>query len=294
MSGIDHVSSNERVSDKRLAELVSHYENVDKQHNGWWVAVYWSLRELQERRSAHETTAHFQGRVHQWMKDCFKRPDALFLEQRAFRFIEEALELAQAAGTSREDVLRLVQYVYDRPVGVISQEIGGVMVTLAALATSCYYIMDECGETELSRCVKNTDRIRAKDLVKPQRSPLPGLSEEPSPELCMLTDGVIHCRCGHPSSHYGTMGARGAREVREVWVAIPTAPLTCDGACRYPDVGKFIHDPNCSMHGVKAAPKYVECDYCNGDGRLRFSGDMHACEKCSGTGRVEVNGSERT
>lgn len=49
-------TSNERVSDKRLTELVSHYENVDKQHNGWWVAVYWCLRELQERRSADETT----------------------------------------------------------------------------------------------------------------------------------------------------------------------------------------------------------------------------------------------
>lgn len=50
------MTSNERVSDKRLTELVSHYENVDKQHNGWWVAVYWCLRELQERRSADETS----------------------------------------------------------------------------------------------------------------------------------------------------------------------------------------------------------------------------------------------
>lgn len=43
-------SSKERVSDKRLAELVSHYGNVDEQHNGWWVALYWCLRELQEWR----------------------------------------------------------------------------------------------------------------------------------------------------------------------------------------------------------------------------------------------------
>ncbi len=43
-------------------------------------------------------------------------------------------ELVQAVGTSREDALRLVEYVYTRPVGELRQEIGGVMVTLAALA----------------------------------------------------------------------------------------------------------------------------------------------------------------
>ena len=37
----------------------------------------------------------------------------------------------------------------------------------------------------------------------------------PSDEKCPLVGDVIHCRCGKPSSHYGTMGERGAREVRE-------------------------------------------------------------------------------
>jgi hypothetical protein len=31
---------------------------------------------------------------------------------------------------------------------------------------------------------------------------------------CALIDGVIYCQCGDQSSHYGTMGKRGAREVR--------------------------------------------------------------------------------
>jgi hypothetical protein len=35
-------------------------------------------------------------------------------------------------------------------------------------------------------------------------------------ELCKQIGDVIHCQCGKPSSHYGTMGYRGAREVREV------------------------------------------------------------------------------
>lgn len=33
---------------------------------------------------------------------------------------------------------------------------------------------------------------------------------------CQIIDRVIHCQCGNPSSHYGTMGERGAREVREI------------------------------------------------------------------------------
>lgn len=51
MSTLPSKPNNERVSDARLAELANHYEQADKQHNGWWVAVYWCLRELQERRS---------------------------------------------------------------------------------------------------------------------------------------------------------------------------------------------------------------------------------------------------
>jgi hypothetical protein len=35
-------------------------------------------------------------------------------------------------------------------------------------------------------------------------------------EQCELIGDVIHCRCGKPSSHYGTMGERGARVVREL------------------------------------------------------------------------------
>lgn len=120
----------------------------------------------------------FQWRVFQWMKECFARPDSLTKEQRAFRFIEEALELVQAAGTSREDVERLVAYTYGRPVGEVRQEIGGVMVTLAGLAQACSVNMEHAGDQELMRCIANTEKIRAKDLAKPQRSPLPGAEKQ--------------------------------------------------------------------------------------------------------------------
>lgn len=120
----------------------------------------------------------FQARVAEWMEECFTRPDALTVAQRSFRFVEEALELAQAAGTSALDVMRLVAYVYDRPIGTRHQEIGGVMLTLAGLAKACGEDMSHCAEEELTRCIANTERIRANDLAKPERSPLPGTSEK--------------------------------------------------------------------------------------------------------------------
>lgn len=40
-------------------------------------------------------------------------------------------------------------------------------------------------------------------------------SQTEDENTCPLVGDVIHCRCGKPSSHYGTMGARGAREVRD-------------------------------------------------------------------------------
>lgn len=52
--------------------------------------------------------------------------------ERIMRFLEEALELAQAEGMNEQEVERVVSYVYGRPAGESFQEVGGVMVTLAA------------------------------------------------------------------------------------------------------------------------------------------------------------------
>lgn len=116
----------------------------------------------------------FQERVWSWMARCFVRPDSTHPAQRSFRFVEEALELAQAMGTTRDDVLQLVEYVYGRPPGIVAQEIGGVMVTLSAVAGSVGLDLERCAADEIERCEANTEKIRAKDLAKPERSSLPG------------------------------------------------------------------------------------------------------------------------
>lgn len=158
---------------------------------------------VKEKRRTEAGT--FQARVLEWMRSCFSRQDALHPAQRSFRFLEEALELGQAVGTSREDAQRLVEYVYARPTGQSSQEGGGVMVTLAGLLGSLGFDLTECAEGELRRCIDNTDKIRAKDLAKPERSPLPGSSEKANavqPDLKEYPEFEGHdpwcTKCGAP------------------------------------------------------------------------------------------------
>ena len=115
----------------------------------------------------------FQKRVESWLKACFSVAVWSNRSERTHRFLEEALELAQANGCSREDALALVDYVYDRPIGSPDLEVGGVMVTLAALCSASEINMDEAGDGELKRNWDRIDTIRAKQAAKPPGSALP-------------------------------------------------------------------------------------------------------------------------
>lgn len=53
-------------------------------------------------------------------------------EERAIRFAEEAMELVQAEGVTREQMHRLVDQVFDKPKGELYQELGGTLMTLSA------------------------------------------------------------------------------------------------------------------------------------------------------------------
>lgn len=116
----------------------------------------------------------FQQRVLPWMMQCFGKEISSDREERNHRFLEEALELVQACGATREECYQLVDYVYDRPVGEKPQEVGGVMVTLAALCLAQGLDMVECGDVELARIWTKVEQIRAKQAAKPKHSPLPG------------------------------------------------------------------------------------------------------------------------
>jgi len=104
---------------------------------------------------------------------CFGPTIAGDKEERNHLFLEESLELVQACGCTAKEAYELVDYVFNRPVGEKLQEVGGVMVTLAALCLAQELDMHQAGETELARIWTKVEAIRAKQAAKPKFSPLP-------------------------------------------------------------------------------------------------------------------------
>lgn len=115
----------------------------------------------------------FQQRLMSWAIACFGAPAARNKPERDYRFFEEATELIQARGNmTKEDAIRVIEYVFARPVGEVSQEIGGVMTCLAALCSTTQDVdgneidMMEAGENELTRIWGKMDVIREKQKQK--------------------------------------------------------------------------------------------------------------------------------
>lgn len=124
----------------------------------------------------------FQQRVHPWLLECFGVEIAADRTERNHRFLEESLELVQALGCTASEAHQLVDYVFGRPVGDPPQEVGGVMVTLAALCLASGLDMHDAGEVELARisAPELVTKIRAKQAAKPKHSPLPEVSPAPA------------------------------------------------------------------------------------------------------------------
>ncbi len=127
-------------------------------------------------------SATFQSRVLPWLIECFGPQIAGDRAERNHRFYEEATELVQACGMTASEAHQLVDYVYGRPVGERFQEVGGAMVTLAALCLANEINMHAAGEAELARISmpEIVLKIRAKQAAKPKHSPLPVAAPVPS------------------------------------------------------------------------------------------------------------------
>lgn len=104
--------------------------------------------------------ASYQQRVRAWVLECFGTVIADDMTERSFRFLEEAMELSQSVGCTREQAHALVDYVFGRPAGELGQEVGGVMVTLAALVSAAGVNLNAQAERELTRI--NTPETIAK------------------------------------------------------------------------------------------------------------------------------------
>ena len=145
--------------------------------------------DTQAEHSSAAPSDAFQSRVQPWLMACFGPMIAGDREERNHRFLEEALELVQACDCTQYEAHQLVDYVYGRPVGDKPQEIGGVMVTLAALCLANDMDMHQCGETELARIWTKVEQIRAKQAAKPKHSPLPVAAPSPTGESPSAPEG---------------------------------------------------------------------------------------------------------
>jgi NTP pyrophosphatase (non-canonical NTP hydrolase) len=153
----------------------------------FWPERNWSPDRITEyvRADLAQPSPDFQSRVAPWMQACFGAEISSDRIERNHRFLEEALELVQSNGCTENEAHQLVAYVYGRDQGDVNQEVGGVMVTLAALCLASGIDMHEAGETELARVWTKVEQIRAKQAAKPKHSPLP------QPQQAGATDAIV-------------------------------------------------------------------------------------------------------
>lgn len=153
-----------------------------------------------------------QNRVAAWMTECFGEEISSDKVERNDRFIEEALELAQATGYTADRAHALVRYVYGRPAGEPGQEVGGVMVTLAALCNVHGIDIEAEATREVDRITtpEMVAKIRAKQASKPTGSALP------------------------------VAEAGNASPLADAWPALKTVVFPRDEAGRDPDPVSFV------------------------------------------------------
>ena len=218
--------------------------NSDDGHKGTAAYVQWQeLRaEMGELIRAAYAPQHpptpqapFQQRVQPWLLECFGAEIAADRMERNHRFLEESLELVQSLGCTASEAHQLVDYVFGRAVGDPPQEVGGVMVTLAALCLASGLDMHDAGEVELARISvpEIVAKIRAKQAAKPKHSPLP---QSPTPQadsqpaavrderddfekVFPLPSGCIRVGIGYASTGYSNWAAHTHVERWQGWQA---------------------------------------------------------------------------
>ncbi len=196
----------------------------------------------------------FQIRVARWMQECFGPEISADKVERNHRFLEEALELVQALGCTKEEASQLVDYVYGRAVGDPPQEVGGVMVTLAALCLASGMDMDAAAETELARILQPevVTKIREKQKHKPAFSPLPGSYPEREPVK------ADECCCGETEDAWRLCPAHGPDHIADVGKVpdgFALVPVDKDGGAKITNEMKGHHIGKYKFQLERPCPK---------------------------------------
>ncbi|WPB58601.1 hypothetical protein [Xylophilus sp. GOD-11R] len=196
----------------------------------------------------------FQLRVQPWMMACFGEMIAGDREERNHRFLEEALELVQSTGCTASEAHQLVDYVYGRPVGEPAQEVGGVMVTLAALCLANGLDMHDAAEVELARIWTKVEAIRAKQAAKPKHSPLPAAPAAQASQPVTLSNSEI---LQAAAELRGVPWRIGGRSVEVLQFARKVLALAAPVATTQPAAHRAAEATNFNA-GVEAAAKWVD------------------------------------
>jgi hypothetical protein len=102
-----------------------------------------------------------------WVRETFGEASLTNVQTRIARFMEEAIELAQAEDFPKERLHALVEFVYDRAKGVPFQEVGGVSTTLLSYCASVGIDADDAEDIELRRVqLLDPERFRRRQAEK--------------------------------------------------------------------------------------------------------------------------------
>lgn len=114
-------------------------------------AIAPSTQAIEARNAVVETRDERQKRVVEWCAAAFGTEHQASVPQRGLRMLEEAIEAYQALDGSPEAAHKLIDYIYAKEPGKLFQELGGLGITVLALAAAADLSADDAEKAELAR-----------------------------------------------------------------------------------------------------------------------------------------------
>lgn len=177
----------------------------------------------------------YQADMGKWVMETFGKVE---LRQRLYRFGEESLELLQAGGLTKSEIMVIMDSVFSKPIGDLFNEVGGTFTTLTSVCTAANISLQDAANVEKARCWQRIEEIREKDKKKPLGSPLMVEAKEDSVdpltlELYSLQLRIVAKRVGlslddirpiGPDSrhHWPNMHVDGDKLIVETYLPIDT------------------------------------------------------------------------
>ena len=166
---------------------------------------------------ANDDARAVQARVVEWVRRALGDDELHNTPVRTLRFAEEAIELAQACGVDAVALHKLVDYVFSRPVGEPTKELGGCLVTLCTVAETLEVSLFTEFEKELARiqAPEVIERVRRRQSEKRE------VTAAALPIDCPCADWTM---VDYPREAYGPSWLDGSARVREHHPGCPQNP----------------------------------------------------------------------